>query len=100
MAIDITNYRIGIALAYHKQQQVAGEEDDNNSASITTSITALPPIPYISSEPYHPSYAFLHHHRPENLEMMRSLDRDERTVEVADQLAQLAIDRKVKGVLV
>lgn len=98
MAIDITNYRIGIALAYHKQQTSAGREEDDTI--VTTSITALPPIPYISSKPYHPSYAFLHHHRPENLEMIRSLDREERTLEVADQLAQLAIDRKVKGVLV
>ena len=72
MAIDITNYRIGIALAYHKQQKAAGREED--ALIVTTSITALPPIPYISSKPYHPSYAFLHHHRPENLEMIRSLD--------------------------
>jgi len=110
MAIDITNNCIGIALAYHRQhdvpnrevssQQIAESEnntDDNNS---TTSIVALPPIPYLSSDPYHPSYAFLHHHRQESSNNVRGLDRVERTLEIADQLAQLAIDRQVRGILV
>ena len=111
MAIDISNDRIGIALAYHRKQAFPIEDSDqqqyesdstdiNNTTSGTTSITALPPIPYMSSLPYHPSYAFLHHHRPEGLNVIRDLDRVNRTMEVADQLAQLAIDRNVKGILV
>ena len=111
MAIDISNDRIGIALAYHRkqafpiieesdQQYKSDSTDINNTTSGTTSITALPPIPYMSSLPYHPSYAFLHHHRPEGLNVIRDLDRVNRTMQVADQLAQLAIDRKVKGILV
>lgn len=110
MAIDISNNRIGIALAYHRKQpfpiEAPGHQyksdstDIDNSTSGTTTITALPPIPYMSSLPYHPSYAFLHHHRPESLNVIRDLDRVNRTMEVADQLAQLAIDRKVKGILV
>ncbi|KAL7542847.1 hypothetical protein ACHAXR_012945 [Thalassiosira sp. AJA248-18] len=114
MAIDITNHQIGIALAYHRQQSLPndasyknrdgtesahkGNDMSNNNASISTSLTALPPIPYMSRDPYHPSYAFLHHHRHED--GMRNLDRVQRTVEVADQLAQLAHERKVKGILV
>eukprot|EP00571_Detonula_confervacea_P008371 CAMPEP_0172327588 /NCGR_PEP_ID=MMETSP1058-20130122/59909_1 /TAXON_ID=83371 /ORGANISM="Detonula confervacea, Strain CCMP 353" /LENGTH=443 /DNA_ID=CAMNT_0013044669 /DNA_START=490 /DNA_END=1821 /DNA_ORIENTATION=+ len=106
MAIDITNHQIGIALAYHRQQTLPQHTDTHedgpepNNTVITTSLTALPPIPYMSSDPYHPSYAFLHHHRPEAKNTIRSLDRVDRTMEVADQLAQLAIDRKVKGILV
>mmetsp|Transcript_19928 Transcript_19928/g.36034 ORF Transcript_19928/g.36034 Transcript_19928/m.36034 type:complete len:476 (-) Transcript_19928:291-1718(-) len=107
MAIDITNHQIGIALAYHRQQSLPNETspqpgsilNDNNSATVTTTLTALPPIPYMSHDPYHPSHAFLHHHCPE-ADVTRSLDRGDRTMEVADQLAQLAIDRKVKGILV
>lgn len=105
MAIDVTNHQVGIALAYHRQQtspdQTSDENNDGqeNNGSGCTSITALPPIPYMSRDPYHPSYAFLHHHRFED-NAMRKIDRVERTVEVADQLAQLAHDRKVKGILV
>eukprot|EP00578_Thalassiosira_sp_NH16_P011819 CAMPEP_0181104462 /NCGR_PEP_ID=MMETSP1071-20121207/15446_1 /TAXON_ID=35127 /ORGANISM="Thalassiosira sp., Strain NH16" /LENGTH=429 /DNA_ID=CAMNT_0023187673 /DNA_START=387 /DNA_END=1676 /DNA_ORIENTATION=- len=107
MAVDICNDHIGIALAYYRQNQEAPQQTSKNenwtdfsSAATTTSLTALPPIPYMSSDPYHPSYAFLHHHRPETANMIQSLDRVERTTEVADQLAQLAIDRKVNGILV
>lgn len=106
MSIDISNHQIGIALAYHRHQTLPQDTDTNengpetNNVAITTSLTALPPIPYMSNDPYHPSYAFLHHHRPETKNTIRSLDRVERTIEVADQLAQLAIDRKVKGILV
>ena len=117
MAIDIANHHIGIALAYYRQLKASAQQeldhstetestsrendmnmdsDSNNHVAVTTSITALPPIPYMSSDPYHPSYAFLHHHLPG----VRNLDRVDRTMEVADQLAQLAIDRKVKGILV
>ena len=110
MAIDITNNCIGIALAYHRQhdipnrevssQQIAESENNTDNIS-TTSIVALPPIPYLSSDPYHPSYTFLHHHRQESLNSnLRGLDRVERTLEIADQLAQLAIDRQVRGILV
>jgi len=113
MAIDITNHQIGIALGYHRQQPSFQEEsssahetypNENNRANADnnngcTTLTALPPIPYMSHDPYHPSYAFLHHHCPE-ADRTRRLDRVDRTMEVADQLAQLAMDRKVKGVLV
>lgn len=117
MAIDIANHHIGIALAYHRQHSLVDQsssqhsygtenrtasdrnETGNNSTASTTSLTALPPIPYMSHDPYHPSYAFLHHHGP-NDDEIRSLDRAERTMEIADQLAQLAHDRKVKGILV
>ena len=110
MAIDITNNCIGIALAYHRQhdipnrevssQQIAESENNTDDNISTTSIVALPQIPYLSSDPYHPSYAFLHHHRQESLNNVRDLDRVERTLEIADQLAQLAIDRQVRGILV
>jgi hypothetical protein len=122
MAIDITNQHIGIALAYHRQKstppssstyQSSGShasesssvdntenDTDKNYAAIATSITPLPPIPYMSDHPYHPSHAFLHHHQPETADMPRCLDRLERTIEVADQLAQLAINRQVKGIVV
>lgn len=111
MAIDVTNRHIGIALAYHRQQSssmqsslsgsIDGDKDaENNNSIIATSITPLPPIPYMSHLPYHPSYAFLHHHFPEDAHTPRCLDRVERTMEVADQLAQLATNRQVKGILV
>jgi len=110
MAIDITNNCIGIALAYHRQhdipnrevssRQIAESENNTDDNISTTSIVALPPIPYLSSDPYHPSYAYLHHHRQESLNNVRDLDRVERTLEIADQLAQLAIDRQVRGILV
>ena len=121
MAIDITNHHIGIALAYYRQQlsppssahpsyenheSIHSDNDDmmcNSPALIATSITPLPPIPYMSDRAYHPSYAFLHHHPPEGARhnnMPRCLDRLERTIEVADQLAQLAISRQVKGIVV
>ncbi len=112
MAIDITNNHIGIALAYYRQQSTpppssgsresesSSVGDTENDAVIATSITPLPHIPYMSDRPYHPSYAFLHHHQPETVDMPRCLDRMERTIEVADQLAQLAINRQVKGIVV
>lgn len=109
MAIDITNNHIGIALAYYRQQStpsvsVGSDNDDtdnNTQAHIATSITPLPPIPYMSDRPYHPSYAFLHHHQPDGAHNMpRCLERIERTIEIADQLAQLAINRQVKGIVV
>lgn len=109
MAIDITNHHIGIALAYHHPQSLPNENEKQYKTENTaaTSITALPPIPYMSNQPYHPSYAFLHHHRhrPEEVEGIKStrthgFDRVERTMEVADQLALLAKDRKVRGILV
>ena len=64
MAIDITNDHIGIALAYHQPQSLSNESKERynkSNVSIATSITALPPIPYMSNQPYHPSYAFLNH---------------------------------------
>ena len=117
MAIDITNHQIGIALAYHRQQTLPNEalfrrngndstiessndENSNKEYAATTSLTALPPIPYMSNDPYHSSYAFLHHHGPTDDRVLRGIDRVQRTVEVADQLAQIAHDRKVRGILV
>lgn len=111
MAIDITNQHIGIALAYYRRQStppasIGSDNDDTDTdnnihALIATSITPLPPLPYMSNRPYHPSYAFLHHHQPDGAHNMpRCLDRFERTIEVADQLAQLAINRQVRGIVV
>mmetsp|Transcript_15675 Transcript_15675/g.33116 ORF Transcript_15675/g.33116 Transcript_15675/m.33116 type:complete len:467 (-) Transcript_15675:85-1485(-) len=117
MAIDITNRQIGVALAYHRRQTSLDDTlpehphaynsgssrslfNSDNSPAITTTLTALPPIPYMSYDPYHPSYAFLHHHRCREADATRRLAREDRTMEVADQLAQLATDRNVKGVLI
>ena len=105
LAIDVTNQQIGLALAYYRQQALDHEEtnsdlgDNNDSATATTLITPLPPIPYMSNKPYHPSYAFLH--RP-NLKDQgtKSLQRKERTLEIAYQLAQLAKQREVNGILI
>ncbi len=110
MAIDITNDHIGIALAYHQPQSLSNESKERYSKSnvaIATSITALPPIPYMSNQPYHPSYAFLNHDHSLTDEaadikstQSYSFDRVKRTMEIADQLALLAKDRKAKGILV
>jgi hypothetical protein len=110
MAIDITNHHIGIALAHHQPQSLSNgneKQNSNGNTAIATSITALPPIPYMSNQPYHPSYAFLHRHRRprEGTDCISTrarggFDRVQRTMEVADQLALLATERKVKGILV
>ena len=67
MCIDISNHQIGIAFAYRRQQPPATrlqpDDDGMFPASSTTTITPLPPLPYISNEAYHGSYAFLHHNR-------------------------------------
>jgi len=106
MAIDVTTQHIGIALGYHLPQSLASNDkqyDNSNTCNDefnvralgSTTITALPPIPYMSDQPYHPSYAsFADKHTT------RTQDRDVRTIEVANQLAQLATERKVIGVLV
>lgn len=106
MAIDVTTQHIGIALGYHLPQSFASNDkqyDNSNTCNDefnvralgSTTITALPPIPYMSDQPYHPSYAsFADKHA------IRTQDRDLRTIEVANQLAQLATERKVIGVLV
>ncbi|KAL7544554.1 hypothetical protein ACHAWF_007935 [Thalassiosira exigua] len=103
MAVDISNYQIGLALAYYRHQKPNESEvyngNDDNDANAVTTISALPPIPYLSNAPYHPSYAFLHHHKPGG-DMMSSFGRVDRTIVIADQLAQLAHDRNVKGILV
>lgn len=116
MSIDVTNQQIGLALAYYRQQAPAQEtnshssddaEDNGNANSsvsnsaATTLLTPLPPIPYMSNKPYHPSYAFLH--RPEidtKTAATNSLRRKERTLEIANQLAHLAKQREVNGILV
>jgi len=97
-------------LAYYRQQAPAHETNshaddaennnnsDVNSNSATTLLTPLPPIPYMSNKPYHPSYAFLH--RPEFKTTTNSLRRKERTLEIANQLAQLAKQREVNGILI
>eukprot|EP00804_Cyclotella_cryptica_P030057 CCRYP_016960-RB/>CCRYP_016960-RB protein AED:0.10 eAED:0.10 QI:289/1/1/1/0.5/0.33/3/361/442 len=110
MAIDIRNDYIGIALAYHRQnrmQPAAHEDmkfdsDDGSTCNSTTSITPLPPLPYMSCAPHHPSYSFRHRHRPVRtvIGMPKKPPRVERTLEVALQLAQLASERGVKSVLV
>lgn len=110
MAIDITNDHIGIALAYHQPQSLSNESKERynkSNVAIATSITALPPIPYMSNQPYHPSYAFLNHDHSltdeaADIKSTRSygFDRVKRTMEIADQLALFAKDRKVKGILV
>jgi len=110
MAIDITNHHIGIALAYHQPQSLSNESTERynkSNVAIATSITALPPIPYMSKQPYHPSYAFLNHchnltDEAADIKSTRTygFDRVKRTMEIADQLALLAKDRKVKGILV
>ena len=106
LCIDVTNQQIGLSLAYYRQQVPAPDETnlDANSEganSATTLITPLPPIPYMSNKPYHPSYAFLH--RPEELgkqQATTSLRRKERTLEVANQLAHLAKQREINGILI
>ena len=110
MSIDISNQQIGLALAYYRQQTPASEEmksevdeSENNSGfsnSATTLLTCLPPLPYMSNKPYHSSYAFLH--RPDdNIDTTtNSMRREERTVEVANQLAHLAKQREVNGILI
>ena len=110
MAIDVTNHQIGIALAYHQPQSLSNESTERynkSNVAIATSITALPPIPYMSNQPYHPSYAFLNHDHSladeaADIKSTRTygFDRLTRTMEIADQLALLAKDRKVKGILV
>ena len=120
MCIDISNHQIGLACAYRRKQDPATrlqpDEDRMFPASSATTITPLPPLPYISQEAYHPSYAFLHHNRydwPSGShtnslltrhfspgQKGRSLDRVDRSFEIADQLAQIACKRGVHGVLV
>jgi hypothetical protein len=115
LSIDVSNQQIGLALAYYRQQAPAHETNshaydvennnnnsDVNSNSATTLLTPLPPIPYMSNKPYHPSYAFLH--RPEmdtkTAAATNPLRRKERTTEVANQLAHLAKQREVNGILI
>lgn len=108
LCIDVTNQQIGLSLAYYRQQVPAPDETNSNaennnseggSNSATTLITPLPPIPYMSNKPYHPSYAFLH--RPEDKQQATtSLRRKERTLEIANQLAHLAKQREINGILI
>lgn len=120
MCLDITNYQIGIALGYHRQHPLQTNTDNNaagwksdesnnsdyddgdEGTNFTTSITPLPPLPYMSRDPHHPSYAFHQQHRPTRAVagMPTTPPRVERTMEVATQLAQLAKEKNVKGVLV
>jgi len=110
LCIDITNQQIGLSLAYYRQQIPAHDETDsnaennNNSESVsnnaTTLITPLPPIPYMSNKPYHPSYAFLHRPELDKQQATTSLRRKERTLEIANQLAHLAKQREVNGILI
>lgn len=107
MAVDIRDDYIGIALAYHRngtQYNRDGEFDINVDTNIipTTSISPLPPLPYMSTNPHHPSYSFRYRHRPTRpvAGMPSKPPRVERTMEVALQLAQLSSQRSVKSVLV
>jgi len=108
MAIDIKDDCIGVALAYHRQVKQSSkrgnsEWDDCGTTTIaTTSINPLPPLPYMSRDPHHPSYAFLRMYRPSKGVdgMYPKPNRLERTLEVAVQLAQLSTQRSVKSVLV
>lgn len=63
MSVDISNHQIGIACAYRRHQPPATrlqpDDDGMFPASSATTITPLPPLPYLSSEAYHASYAFL-----------------------------------------
>mmetsp|Transcript_3197 Transcript_3197/g.7175 ORF Transcript_3197/g.7175 Transcript_3197/m.7175 type:complete len:421 (-) Transcript_3197:405-1667(-) len=101
MCVDISNHQIGIACAYRRHQPPATrlqpDDDGMFPASSATTITPLPPLPYLSSEAYHASYAFLNN-SPGRKE--RSSDRVDRSFEIADQLAQIACKRGVHGVLV
>ena len=75
------------------------DESENYSCysnSATTLLTCLPPLPYMSNKPYHSSYAFLH--RPDTT--TNSMRREDRTIEVANQLAHLAKQREVNGILI
>lgn len=98
MSIDVSNQQIGLALAYYRQLAPTG---DNSGVidSATTLLTPLPPLPYMSTKTCHPSYAFL---RRSQLDATtsNSLRREERTLEIANQLAQLAKQREVNGILV
>jgi hypothetical protein len=105
MSIDVTTQHIGIALAYHLPQSLArndkqydnsytANDEFNVRALGSTTITALPPIPYLSDQPYHPSYTFADNHAT------RTRCRDVRTIEIANQLAELAAERKAIGLLV
>jgi len=110
LCIDVTNQQIGLSLAYYRQQVPAPDESSSDaenknseggSNSATALITPLPPIPYMSNKPYHPSYAFLH--RPDELDKQQattSLRRKERTLEIANQLAHLAKQREINGILI
>mmetsp|Transcript_1184 Transcript_1184/g.1958 ORF Transcript_1184/g.1958 Transcript_1184/m.1958 type:complete len:458 (-) Transcript_1184:38-1411(-) len=110
LCIDITNQQIGLSLAYYRQQIPAHDDTDsnaennNNSESVsnnaTTLITPLPPIPYMSNKPYHPSYAFLHRPELDKQQATTSLRRKERTLEIANQLAHLAKQREVNDILI
>ena len=109
LCIDVTNHQIGLSLGYYRQQAPATDETDsyaeNNksegvSNSATTLITPLPPIPYMSNKTYHPSYAFLHRPELDKQQASTSLRRKERTLEIANQLAHLATQREINGILI
>lgn len=107
MAVDIRDEYIGIALAYHRngtQSTRDGGSDINVDTNTipTTSISPLPPLPYMSTDPHHPSYSFRYRHRPVRpvSGMPSKPPRVERTMEVALQLAQLSSQRSVKSILV
>ena len=114
MAVDITNHKIGVALAQHEQ---SSSRDTNSeyvesihnhrdriidsllSVDTATIITPLPSIPYMSHPPYHPSYSSRYPHR-HVAGMRRKPPRVERTIEVVTKLSQMATENHVQGVLV
>lgn len=112
LCIDVTNQQIGLSLAYYRQQVPprtaslfdSNAENNNKSEGVsnsaTTLITPLPPIPYMSNKPYHPSYAFLHRPELDEQQATTSLRRKERTLEIANQLAHLAMQREINGILI
>ena len=107
MAVDIRDEYIGIALGYHRHVKQStsskdSELDIEHNGIATTSINPLPPLPYMSRDPHHPSYSFRYRHKPVTAVEGMALKppRVERTIEVALELAQLASQRSVKSVLV